>query len=261
MGAGPAGSPSHAVTRAGNQRADVRTESQPSNADPGARSHSKGGPSVDAVSDRGVASTAAPTAASAAEEPSELALGLADLLRTMDSVALNDLERLLAASVAIPTAGELRSARLGLMVELLGDGTGEVPSVAAYLELRARRASAGEIWPAPSTLLVAFGDWLTVVRAAMRVSRGQLASVAHTHRPRRIPSPPYTPAEVIDALRRFRAWNDSWPSGPHEWERWASETRRLAREQGGRDARVPTQATIRRLFGAFERAVRAAAER
>jgi hypothetical protein len=180
------------------------------------------------------------------------------LTRAIDPAALTDLERLLAASVSIPTAGELRSARLGLVADLVAAGTGEIPGVADYLAARRQRAATGETWPAPSTLLAAFGDWVTVVRAAMRLSRGEVRNVPHTHRNRREASPPYTRAEVIAALGRFRAWKGDWPEGAFEWERWAAEVRRLAREGGKPDPRLPGQATIKKLFGSFGHALGAA---
>jgi hypothetical protein len=109
--------------------------------------------------------------------------------------------------------------------------------------------------------LAAFGDWLTVVRAAMRISHGQLTSVSHTHRNRRSASRPYTQAEVIAALGRLEDRKGSWPEGPYEWERWATEIRRLARDGGKPDPRLPTQATILKLFGSFEGALATARRR
>jgi hypothetical protein len=123
---------------------------------------------------------------------SEVAQTLATL--AADRQALGDgpaaeLARLLGHSLAATSAAHRRDARLGLLFEIVGRGSGEVPTEAAYEEVRVARAAAGEDWPTAQALGQAYGHWLSAVRAAMRpVSRGEpRASARGETEPRKRP--------------------------------------------------------------------------
>jgi hypothetical protein len=187
--------------------------------------------------------------------PGPLALGLAKLVRALSPQAVADLERLLVNSIGAPSAAELREARLGLLVEMVSAGDGQIPAVRDYLELRGRRAQAGEDWPTASSLLAAYGSITAAARAAMRLHHdGSQARVPHTHRHARSYSS-YTREEVVAALGRFQREHGSWPRSELEFLTWGEALRRAARQGGHPDPRVPTAKPIRKLFGAFGRAL------
>jgi hypothetical protein len=63
---------------------------------------------------------------------SEVAWTLAALIPELSYQTCSDLRRLLARSVTVITPSERREARLGLLVDLVTERVGEVPSVADY---------------------------------------------------------------------------------------------------------------------------------
>jgi hypothetical protein len=187
-------------------------------------------------------------------DASELAQGLAQILRPFPRQAIEDLERLLANNLGAPTPAELREARLGLLVELISTGDGEIPRTRAYDDLRRSRLEAnGERWPSASTLVESYGSFLAAVRAAMRLHHnGSAARVPHTHRHAR-PYQPYTRDEVIAALRSFHDQIGSWPRSELEYLTWGETVRRARRHGGHSDPRIPSAKPIRKLFGDFGR--------
>ena len=67
----------------------------------------------------------------------------------------------------------------------------------------------------------------------------------------------YTRNEVVWALERFKRTFGDWPT-QWEFEAWRPLERRLARERGNPEPRIPSLQQIRKLFGSFDRAVQVA---
>jgi hypothetical protein len=189
-------------------------------------------------------------------DASELAQGLAQILRPFPRQAIEDLERLLANDLGAPTSAELREARLGLLVEMISTADGEIPRTRDYDDLRrSRLETKGERWPSASTLVESYGSFLAAVKAAMRLHHdGSAARVPHTHRHARAYRR-YTRDEVIAALRSFHDQFGSWPRSELEYLTWGETVRRARRYGGQPDPRIPTAKPIRKLFGDFQRAL------
>jgi hypothetical protein len=189
------------------------------------------------------------------------------LIRVLDATGKRDLERLLAADLALPTAAELREARLGTLVDMLGDN-GEAPSAPGYEIERERVARLPGVGkpPAASTLLRAYGDdWDRVVKAAYELRKyGSASRVKTTHkcaRGGRVKDNSYTREEVFAAIIRFRdSHQGTWPSG-NQYFKWAGTLRRRAREGGHPDPRLPSASGIKPHFKRFADAVTAAKRR
>lgn len=174
--------------------------------------------------------------------------------------AARQLARLLGHSLAAPSPAERRSARLGLLIDIVSEGEGEFVTAEAYELERGRRGGRGESWPAASSLSRAFGHWLSAVRAASRFwFDGGRARVASDHSHAR-PSQAYRPSEIRSALLRAQTdlalAADEWPT---EWEyhEWAKISRRLARSAGSA-CRIPGAKQIRKAYGGYAAAVEAA---
>jgi hypothetical protein len=193
------------------------------------------------------------------KDASELAQGLAQILRSFPRQAIEDLERLLAHNLGAPTSAELREARLGLLAEMISTADGEIPRARDYDDLRGRRLeTTGERWPSASTLVESYGSFLAAVKAAMRLHHdGSGARVPHTHRHARAYER-YRRDEVIAALRLFYEQHGSWPRSELEFLTWGETVRRARRYGGHSDPRIPTARPIRKLFGGFQRALKVA---
>jgi hypothetical protein len=192
-------------------------------------------------------------------EVSPQASALIHLVPGLSEETLRNVERLLVADLAAPTSAELREARLGLLIEMVSDGTGEIPRAEDYDALRAEREVLGEKWPHSTTLSRGYSDsWPLAVRAAMRLAfDGPTSRVAHTHT-RRGSHSPYRREEVIAALLRFRDEHSGrWPSASQFFD-WGESLRRAARTGGLEDPRIPTQKALRRHFKRFSLAITAA---
>lgn len=200
-----------------------------------------------------------PSAAVADRAAGELAQGLGSILHAFPREAIEDLERLLSNELGAPTAAQLREARLGLLIELISTGDGEIPSTRAYNDLRRHRSETkGEHWPAASSLVESYGSFGAAVRAAMRLHHdGSAARVPHTHRHARSYRC-YSRNEVVAALKKFRDQHGSWPRSELEYLTWGETVRRARRNGGHPDPRIPTARPIRKLFGNFPRALEVA---
>lgn len=197
------------------------------------------------------------------ESASEVAWVLAHLVPALSEATASDLRRLLSHSLTSPTASELREARLGLLIDLVSDGSGLVPGLADYEAARQRRLRQGQSWPSSSTLIQAYGGhWLAAVRSAMRIAfegtKGRAPSSGHHLRSW---SKPYTRQEVVKAVAEcWRAIglnpNGAGPSQA-EYLDWVDLTKRAAR-QSGRSKRLPTQTVLIRLWPGWERLIDAA---
>jgi hypothetical protein len=169
----------------------------------------------------------------------------------------NELLRLLVHWLAAPTPAQLRERRIGLLVEIVADETGEVPSTAEYED---RRTLARGSWPHYATLIRAYGHWLKAVEVAMRMHK--LGGVARTpssfaHGGAR---PGYTRTEACFAIEGFERMFGLMPT-EWEFEEWRLLARRLARSAGNPEPRIPGMKQIRKLFGDYARAVETARTR
>jgi hypothetical protein len=195
--------------------------------------------------------------------------------------ASEDLSRLLSHSLASPNPGQRRAARLGLLIAIISEGTGEFVTSTGYDKERADRRNGmeAEEWPTASALTRAYGHWLAAVNAACRFwFDGSAGYVPDTYRHKRTYQWPYEPAEILKAIRRCQrelglaseegsassdATSRQAPAGgatfPTEWEyrEWAFLTRRLA-ARAGTSCRVPGAHQHRRAFGGYAGAVEAA---
>jgi hypothetical protein len=195
----------------------------------------------------------------------ELALTLAELASDPEVLieeAAIELRRLVSHSLAAPLPGAVRDARLGLLIQLISDGSGEYVDAARYENALRERQADGEDWPDRSTLIRAYGHWLLAVRAAMRFwfDGGHArvpASYAHAQMHRA-----YRPPEILASIIRLRselaemhpdADESPWPT-EWEFEEWGRLVRGGAR-RAGTEARVPGLKQIRKAFGSYDRAV------
>lgn len=191
-------------------------------------------------------------------EPSEAAqLLVAAVLPHLSARDAEHLRRLIGDGLASPEPVVLREARLGLLIDLVTERTGEVPSVQAYEDLRVEREERGERWPSHSTLARAYGGWLGAVRAAMQVDVGRNPWGTPSKRHR---VPAYTRDEALAAVARCRSAMGAWPT-EQEYVRWRRVERRGARGAGVLEPRLPSAGSLRRLTGTFSEAVRGARER
>jgi hypothetical protein len=185
----------------------------------------------------------------------ETAQVLSELVADADAVPTTvaaDLHELLSASLAERPAAATRFDRLSLLVELIVARDGLIPTTAEYERARQERGSDA---PAASTLISAYGHWLRVINAASRVlSTRPMKQLRATHKTNK---PAYTPRECAAAIARFHRRFDAWPS-EWEYEQWAQLSRADARRCGAPDPRLPGGPAIRRCYGTFDRALRAA---
>lgn len=222
-----------------NERAGSRTETDRVPAD--ARAPVIAGPNRDSPAD-------------------EVAWAIAAIVPELPQETAADLQRLLRHSITAPRPSELREARLGLLIDLVSDGSGEVPSSDDYNRVRGEREEIGQTWPAHTTLIRAYGGhWLAAVRAAMRVAYSDTAiNVAA--------SPGYFGSRLAYSRDEVAAaiascWRNLGldPDGPgptqEEYLEWAGLTRRARRLAGKPDPRLPGSSAVRRLCGNWGRAV------
>jgi len=199
----------------------------------------------------------------APDSATETAQSIASLVRDRNALpdeAARQLLELLGHSLAAPAPAERRGTRLGLLIDLVGQGVGEFVTTEMYERERATRRVRGESWPTASSLSRAYGTWLSAVRAASRYWFGGGGErVASDHRHAR-PSQTYKPIEIRSALLRAQADlslpPDDWPT---EWEflEWAEITRRAERSNGT-ECRIPGAKQIRKAYGSYAAAVEAA---
>jgi hypothetical protein len=191
---------------------------------------------------------------------SEVALFIAKLIPQLPEETIEDLVRLLRRRLTASDKHRLRYARLGLLIDLVSVGTGELPSTRLYEEERAKRAAAGENdWPAHSTLNAAYGSWVMAVQAAMLLWRdGSGASVSSSNRHRGA-NARYSYEEATAALVACYEQVGQWPT-EYEYDEWRRISRDLAHKSGVRLPRYPDKGTWLRMFGDWD-AFDAAAKR
>ena len=200
------------------------------------------------------------TQPSRSESATEVAWVLAQLVPGLSEATASDLRRLLSHSLTCPTAAERREARLGLLIDIVADGSGGIPGVAEYEAARAERQQQSQSWPSSSTLIQAYGGhWLAAVRSAMRIAFDGTGGKAPSsgHHLRKHPTP-FRREEVAEALAQcWRAIglnpNGAGPSQA-EYLDWVDLTKRAAR-QSRKAVRLPTQTVVSRLWPNWERLV------
>jgi hypothetical protein len=186
---------------------------------------------------------------------SELARGLAQLVPTLASSDRAQLACLVGTTVAAPSAGLIRLARLGLLIHILGRLAGELIDVPTYEAERVNRARANEVWPAATTLIRLFGTWFRVQVAAIDLAfRGtrsrRPSSLQHTGS-----RPGYSPTEVREVLIEVRRVLGAWPLSGEYFE-YRRLRRRAARLTGSPEPRLPSMKPLTRLYGGYEQALR-----
>lgn len=194
------------------------------------------------------------TTSVASSSASDLGRAFSEIAKALPDRTKEDLKRLLAHNIAIPATGQKREMRLGLLVDLMSKGTGEIPSVASY---ESARKDASDPWPTASTLVRSYRSWLGAVKAATKLH--------FVGSPARVPSGlqhakwsrQYSRDEVIAAIARCNASLGDWPTAS-EYQEWAKISRQVARTSGLPDPRLPVMKPIRRYFGTFEAALSAA---
>lgn len=187
---------------------------------------------------------------------SELAQSIAAVVPSLPADTARNLRILLSQSIALPSGQELRQARLGLLIELVSDGTGEVPGAELYDHARERRErDANEQWPHSTTLLRTYGHWTAAVAGAMALAHGPATSVqARRGEPKK---PPYRRAEVLAGIVRCKEALAYWPS-PWELREYGRLCRHQARAAGQPDPRIPDRPTVLKHFGSWAQAMAAA---
>jgi hypothetical protein len=193
-----------------------------------------------------------------AEEASELAWGLAGLVPNLSEQAAVDLNRLLGRTLTLPPASELREARLGLLIDLVTDQPGQIPSVDDYSAARARRLAEGETWPAHTSLIRAYGShWLAAVTAAMKVAFAQSKSKISADNHHRTFKKPYTREECRNAVRDCAETLGTTPT-LMEYTDWTILRRRSARAAGQPEPRLPSREALIQRWGSWKNLIRAA---
>ncbi len=159
--------------------------------------------------------------------------------------------------LAAPSPVQLRSAKLGLVIDMIRAGSGEWVKYEDYDELRAeRKRLLGEEWPSSTTLCEIYFGWQYVVRAAMEIylGRGRVQRRPHLGT---FENESYTRFEIDQAIERCRDEIGFWPT---EWEYsdWSYLSRQIAWDKNV-DARIPGVQQVRRACGSFDEAVEALA--
>lgn len=197
-------------------------------------------------------------AAKPAEGVSEAAELVASLIPALPEETVLDLGRLLQRHLTTFSPQETRYVRLGLLIDLVSDGSGVVPTTREYETARAERAALGETeWPAHSSLHAAYGTWTKAVRAAMLLWRdgtgARVPASNHHHEFRGM----YSYDEAVAALQACRDAIGAWPT-EGEYREWRQTARELARNAGVPYARHPSGQAWRRLFGIWAQFLAAA---
>lgn len=189
------------------------------------------------------------------DEPSEVAAVIARLVQNRDVFpdrAAEDLKRLLGHELAVPPREARRWDNLALLVTIIVEREGLLPTVADYERIRGSRNTDA---PAASTLVRRYGGWLPALKAAARLINPKPRQPAFSERRRYHPK--YRPVESAAAIARFHRTFGAWPSF-NEYSEWSLISRRAARACGAPDPRLPGGATVAGHYATFDRALDAA---
>ena len=191
-------------------------------------------------------------------------LGPGDVARLLAAIAPNlppetraQLRRRVAQSIAAPTGAELVQARLGLLCDVVAADPDGLPSTGDYERERQRRLKRyGELWPDHETLIDLYHHWFNACRAAERRNEGPHKRVPRSNKHLEDGErTPWTRAEVIDSLLRFRA---KYGTLPRAWElrTWSQATRRGAKARAAGVPRNVPPDKVEALFGGLDEALR-----
>lgn len=183
---------------------------------------------------------------------SEACMLVAEIAGQLPVKTRDELTRLLGHSVAMPSRQELREMRLGLLVELVGEG--EIPYTYAYDEIRAERNAQGASWSHSTGLIKHFGNWPTACRGAVDLAFAVTQTRAHAASPHPWPRVTYTRDEIARALSRASR-KVGQEIGQWEYVELRRVERRLAANQGMPDPRLPDIRTIANCFGNWNEAI------
>jgi hypothetical protein len=189
------------------------------------------------------------------EQASEVAQAIAGLVQNRTAFpkrAAEDLKRLLGHELAVPPPEARRWDNLALLVTLVVEREGLLPTAGDYENAR---TSSETDAPAASTLIKRYGSWLAALKAAVRL----ISPRPHQPVPaeKRRYHPRYRPSDSAAAIARFHRTFGVWPTHA-EYTEWSLISRRAARASGAPDPRLPAGATVARQFGTFDRALAAA---
>ena len=189
------------------------------------------------------------------EKASEVAAVIAHLVQNRAAFperAAEDLKRLLGHELAVAPREARRWDNLALLVTLVVEREGLLPTAGDYEGARtSRRADA----PAASTLIRRYGNWLAALKSAARLISPRPYQPVLAERRRYHPT--YRPSESAAAIARFHRTFASWPTHA-EYTEWSLISRRAARACGVPDPRLPAGVTVARHYGTFDRALAAA---
>ena len=192
-------------------------------------------------------------------EASETARAFAAIAPSLPEATRRELRRQLAHSLAAPSPQELRAGRLGLAVLLVEQGGGELPTSADYDAARRDPRYAEDDWPSRAQLTDAYGDWLSVLRVALALTRTPRPGGLSYERAR-TGKGGYTRQDVTNAIQRARREIGAWPNST-TYPEWARLAGRAARQHGQAEPRIPSMSAIASRFGnwtaALEHAQRA----
>ena len=190
--------------------------------------------------------------AETAQPVSEACQILAATASALPEQTRHELARLLSHSVAMPTEQELREMRLGLLVEMVKDGT--LPRTKDYDELRNARRKAGADWPGSTGLILHYGTWAATSRAAVDLAFHETTNRARARTPHMWPIVPYTRKEIVEALE-LASEKVGQPIGQWEYVELRRVERQLAWRNGSPDPRYPELGVIRKHFGGWDAAI------
>jgi hypothetical protein len=181
-----------------------------------------------------------------ADGASEVAATIAGMIGNRDAFperAAEDLKRLLGHELAVPPREARRWDNLALLVTLIVEREGLLPTAGDYEAARVSRRSEA---PSASTLVKRYGHWLAALDAAARLISPRRYKPAVTERRRHHPK--YRPTDSAAALARYFRIFSTWPTQV-EYTEWSLISRRAARGCGTPDPRLPAGATVARKQG------------
>ena len=195
-------------------------------------------------------------ASSSGVQVSETARVVAALIPSLPPATVKDLARLIQRRLTMLDPRLDRYARLGLLIDIVSVGTGEVPPTYGYEDERRLRTEAGETWPAQSSLSEAYGGWVRAVKAAMYLAfDGSSSKQPATHHNRLAPGrrcrPTYSHGEATAALNMCADTLGLWPT-EYEYDDWRRLSGDLARRAGRPAPRFPSRPSWIRLFGSWQ---------
>jgi hypothetical protein len=186
-------------------------------------------------------------------EAAQLIAGLVSDPALFSVDAATDLRRLIGHTLAEPPMAARRWDSLSVLVTLIYERAGLLPTVRDYENERRRREASA---PAASTLVKRYGTWMGALSAATRLIRLDGSKPAWSERKARY-RVAYRPGEIATAIARFYRAFGCWPTAL-EYGEWARISRRASRACGAPDPRFPGRATVIRRYGTFDRALEAA---